>query len=167
MKNSDTALTIVLPVARQFEKTGDSGSRRFPGGLGAAEPAACWWVGGCGREAQSHSSPRVAPDQMCGAHYGNFISFSAEHHGPPAALLPPSTWACFWDSCCVRGGGPGLLLVKGPPVPVAHSRPSPPQLPDPASQLLTHQSTFSLPLLRCRGRIERGTFAYSLSPHHD
>lgn len=164
MKNSDTALTIVLPVARQFEKTRDSGSRRFPGGLGAAEPAACWWVGG--EERLSHTAPRVLPllRRVGPIMESSFLSLNIM--GPPAVLLPPSTWACFWDSCCGQGRR-AWALVKRPPVPVAHSRPPPPQLPDPASQLLTHQSTFSLPLLRCRGRIERGTFAYSWSPHHD
>lgn len=95
-------VTIVNTVARQ--KPGDLDPE---GSLVALEPLSQLLAGGWGGEAQSHSSPRVAPAQMCGAHYEKLISFSAKHHGPPAALLPLSTWACFWDSCCVRGGWPG------------------------------------------------------------
>lgn len=55
-------------------------------------------------------------------------------------------------------------LVKGPPVPVPPPLPSslPPTLASPSLQLLTHPTT-CLPLFRCCGHIERGTFPHNLS----
>lgn len=105
MKNSDTALTIVLPVARQFEKTRDSGSRRFPGGLGAAEPAACWWMGG--EERLSHTAPRVLPllRRVGPIMESSFLSLNIM--GPPlcSSLRPPGP--ASGTAAVVRGGGPG------------------------------------------------------------
>lgn len=92
-------VTIVNTVARQFKKPGDLDPE---GSLVALELLSQLHAGGWGGEAQSHSSPRVAPARMCGAHYRRLISFSAKHHGP----LPCS-------SLCPPGPVSGTAAVSG------------------------------------------------------
>lgn len=154
---------IVNTVVGQFKKPGDLNPE---GSLVALEQLSQLLVGGWGGEAQSHSSPRVmSPLLRCVGPIMESSFLSLQNIMGPLPCSSQVHLGLFLGQLLCQGRM-AWELVKGPPVPIAHSCPPPLRLPAPASQPLTHQSTFLLPLLRCCGRIERGTFAYSWSQHH-
>lgn len=117
-----------------------------------------------GKERLSHTAPRVLLLLRCVGPImeSSFLSLQNIMGSLPcSSLCPPGPVS----GTAAVSGAMAWELVKGPPVPVASLPPSPSPAARPSLPAAHTSIHVFLPLLRCCGRIERGTFVYNLSQH--